>query len=295
MSISIKPLTPVFGAEITDIDLSEPLDHPSVIEVKDAFEEYSVLLFPNQNISDEDHIAFTNHFGPAETPRQHFAAYHHKPNINAVINYDEEGNLFTYDDARAKFRKGQKMWHTDGSYKAIPSIASLLRACLVPPEGGHTQFASLRAAYNALSEDQKEEYKDTTAIHHYGHSRRHMNIKFLSDEEAKKYPPVRHPMVRSNPVNDKKALYISSYAAYIEGRDKKESCKQLDDLLEFAGQEDFVYDHQWQVGDLIMYDNRSCLHRATEYDIAKYPRILRRTNIADTKSTIPENTIGTTL
>ena len=89
MSISIRPLTPVFGAEITDIDLSEPLDHPSVIEVKDAFEEYSVLLFPNQNISDEDHIAFTNHFGPAETPRQHFAAYHHKPNINAVIKHKE--------------------------------------------------------------------------------------------------------------------------------------------------------------------------------------------------------------
>ena len=122
-----------------------------------------------------------------------------------------------------------------------------------------------------------------------------MNIKFLSDKEAQKYPPVRHPMVRSNPVNDKKALYISSYAAYIEGRDKEESCKHLNDLLKFAGQKDFVYDHQWQVGDLVMYDNRSCLHRATEYDIAKYPRILRRTNIADTKPTMPENTIGTTL
>jgi alpha-ketoglutarate-dependent 2,4-dichlorophenoxyacetate dioxygenase len=295
MSISIRPLTPVFGAEITDIDLSEPLDDATVTEVKDAFEEHSVLLFPNQNISDEEHVAFSHHFGVTDAPRQHFAVYHHKPKVNAVINFDAEGNLFEDNDDRAKFRKGQRMWHTDGSYRSIPSVSSILRACMVPPEGGHTQFASLRAAYNALSDEQKTEYENTAAIHHYGHSRRHMNITFLSKEEAEKYPPVRHPMVRSNPVNGKKALYVSSYAAYIEGRDKEEGCKHLEDLLAFAGQEDFVYDHQWRVGDMVMYDNRACLHRATEYDISKYPRILRRTNVADKQPTLHDNTVGTTL
>ncbi|HAA91062.1 MAG TPA: hypothetical protein DCS82_11510 [Rhodospirillaceae bacterium] len=291
MSITIRPLTPVFGAEITDVDLARPLDSETLAEIKDAFEDHSVLLFPDQNIPDDAHLAFTENFGRPETPRKHFAVYQHRPNVNAVINYDEEGNLFDDDEPRARFRKGQRMWHTDGSYKSIPSIASLLRACLVPPDGGHTQFASLRAAWNALSDKDKKRFEKSVAVHHYGHSRRHMKIKFLSDEEAQKYPPVRHPMMRVNPVNGKKALYVSSYAAYIEGEDKEESCKELEELLAFAGQDEFVYDHKWRVGDFVMYDNRSCLHRATEYAIDQYPRILRRTNVADDKPTIPDNEI----
>lgn len=291
MSITIRPLTPVFGAEITDVDLSQPLDPETFAEIKEAFEEYSVLLFPNQNIPDEAHIAFTELFGPPETPRKHFAVYQHEPSVNAVINYDEQGNLFEDDEPRARFRKGQRMWHTDGSYKSIPSIASLLRACLVPPEGGHTQFSSLRGAYDALSDEDKKRFENSVAVHHFAHSRRHMNVKFLSDEEAKKYPPVRHPMVRVNPANGKKALYVSSYAAYIEGEDKEESCKKLEELLAFASQEKFTYDHKWRVGDLVMYDNRACLHRATEYAIDKYPRILRRTNVADDQPTMPDNEI----
>ena len=286
MPIKVRALTPVFGAEITGLDLSSPLNPKTFAEVKEAFEEYSVLVLPNQNIEDDAHLAFTQLFGPPEIPRKHFANFHHKPNVNAVTNFDGEGNLYDEDDPRAKFRKGQRMWHTDGSYKAIPSIASLLRACIVPPQGGHTQFASLRAAYNALPDDKKIEYENSVAVHHYAHSRRHMNITFMSEEEAAKYPFVRHPMVRVNPVNGKKALYVSSYAAYIEGMDKEESCKLLEDLLGYAGQPDFVYDHKWKVGDLVMYDNRACLHRATEYDIAKYPRILRRTNVADSQPTL---------
>jgi alpha-ketoglutarate-dependent 2,4-dichlorophenoxyacetate dioxygenase len=286
MPIKVRPLTPVFGAEITNIDLSSPLDAKTVTEVKEAFEDHSVLLFPNQNIEDEAHLAFTVLFGPVDAPRKTFTTYHHKPFVNAVTNFDAEGNLYDEDDSRAKFRKGQRMWHTDGSFKAIPSIASLLRARMVPPEGGHTQFASLRAAYNTLPDDKKIEYENTVAVHHYAHSRRHMNITFMSEEEAAKYPHVRHPMVRINPVNGRKALYVSSYAAFIEGMDEEEGCKLLEDLLAFAGQPDFVYDHKWKVGDLIMYDNRACLHRATEYEISKYPRILSRTNVGDNQPTL---------
>jgi alpha-ketoglutarate-dependent 2,4-dichlorophenoxyacetate dioxygenase len=295
MSIKIRQLTPVFGAEITNIDLSQPLDAETFAEVRDAFEEYSVLVFPKQYIEDEAHLAFTELFGPAQKPRQHFATYHHAPLVNAVTNFDSDGNLYEDDEPRARFRKGQRIWHTDGSFRAIPSISSILRACIVPPEGGHTQFASLRAAYNALPEDKKKEYEGLNAIHHYAHSRRHMGITFLSEEEAAKFPPVRHPMVRVNPYNGKKALYVSGYAAYIEGRDKEESSKLLDELLAYASQPDFVYDHEWKVGDLVMYDNRASLHRATEYAIDKYPRMLRRTNVDDTGPTLPDNTVGTSI
>ncbi len=292
MQPSICALTPVFGVKIKNIDLSQKLNCGIIDKLKEAFEEHSLLLFPKQYITDEAHVAFTEHFGVSERPRKSFGSYHHKPNINVVINYDKEGNLYKANEPRARFRKGQRMWHTDGSYKSIPSIASILRACIVPPEGGHTQFASLRAAWNGLSKEEQNRFQNRTAVHHYAHSRRQMNIKFLSDEEAKKFPPVRHPMMRANPINGKKALYVSSYAAYIEGEDKTESCKELEMLLRFAGQKRFAYDHKWQVGDLVMYDNRSCLHRATPYPIDKYPRILRRTNIADNHPTMKNNILN---
>ena len=292
MPLIVSSLTPVFGARITNVDLTQPLSCEVVNEIREAFEEYSLLLFSKQYIADDEHIAFTEHFGEVESPRISFGSYHHRPSVNAVINFDKEGNLYEANEPRARVRKGQRLWHTDGSYKSIPSIASILRACIVPPEGGNTQFASLRGAWNALSTDRRKYLSQSTAVHHYAHSRRHMKIKFLSDEEAQKYPPVRHPMMRENPVNKKKALYVSSYAAYIEGEDKIKSCNELERLLEFAGQEKFTYDHKWRVGDLIMYDNRACLHRATPYAIHKFPRILRRTNVADSKPTIDNNILN---
>lgn len=291
MSITLRPLTPVFGAEITGVDLNQPIDPDTGEEIKAAFEDHSVLLFPKQYLSDDAHLAFTELFGPLQKPRQGFATYHHAPNINAVTNFDSEGNLYDLDNPRAKYRVGQRIWHTDGSYRSVPSIASTLRACIVPPVGGATEFASLRAAYDALSDEDKAKYEQCTAVHHYAHSRRHMNITFLSEEEAKKFPPVRHPMVRVNPVNGRKALYVSGHAAYIEGMDKEESCNLLDELLAYASQPKFVYTHRWQPGDLVMYDNRAALHRAGAYDIEGYPRMLRRTNVDDSAPTMPDNIV----
>jgi alpha-ketoglutarate-dependent 2,4-dichlorophenoxyacetate dioxygenase len=286
MAIEVRVLTPVFGAEIVGVDLSAPLDEAGFAVVKAAFEEHSVLLFRGQHIEDEAQVAFTGLFGPPEEPRKSFVDVHDKPDLLTVANFDGEGNLYETDTAESNFRVGQRIWHTDGSFKARPSIASLLRACIVPPEGGHTQFASLRAAYNALPAEKQREYENSIAVHHFAHSRRHMGITFLSPEEEAKFPAMRHPMVRVNPVNGKKALYVSGYASHIEGMDQEVGCQLLEELLAFASQEAFVYDHRWAVGDLVMYDNRASLHRASEYAIGDFPRMLRRTNVAETQPTL---------
>jgi alpha-ketoglutarate-dependent 2,4-dichlorophenoxyacetate dioxygenase len=286
MAIEVRALTPVFGAEIVGVDLSIPLDEAQFAVVKEAFEEHSVLLFRDQYIDDTAQVAFTELFGPPEAPRKSFVDVHDKPDLLTVANFDGEGNIYETDTAESKFRVGQRIWHTDGSFKEFPSIASLLRACIVPPEGGHTQFASLRAAYNALPLEKQREYDNSVAVHHFAHSRRHMDIKFLKPEEEAKYPPMRQPMVRVNPVNGRKALYVSGYASYIEGMDQEAGCALLEELLAFASQDAFVYDHHWAVGDMVMYDNRASLHRASEYAIGDFPRMLRRTNVAETTPTM---------
>ena len=173
--------------------------------LEEAFEEYSLLLFSKQYIADDEHIAFTEHFGEVESPRISFGSYHHRPSVNAVINFDKEGNLYEANEPRARFRKGQRLSHTDGSYKSIPSIASILRACIVPPEGATHNLQVLEVLgmpYQQTAENIFLKVQQFITMH----TRVVMKIKFLSDEEAQKYPPVRHPMMRENLLTRKSSL-----------------------------------------------------------------------------------------
>lgn len=285
MTISIRQLTPVFGAEITGVDLTH-LDDATFAEIKDAFETYSVLVFPGQQLDDDNQIAFSRRFGELETTQGHIANNFTVKQVSVISNLDPEGKLMAADDPRVQYRLGQRNWHSDSSFKRVPAKASLLHARVLPPDGGETQFASLRAAYDALPEARKRELDGKVAIHHYAYSRRGMNVKLTNEEEDRRFPPVPQAIIRSNPKNGRKALYVGSHASHIRDMPEEEGHALLNELLEFATQEHFTYLHHWRVGDLVMYDNRAVLHRARPYAITTHPRVLHRTTVAGEGATV---------
>ena len=280
MGISIRKLTPVFGAEITNVDLTQPLDDATFAAVADAFETYSILVFPGQDLDDEMQIAFSSRFGDLEKTQGHIANNFTVKHVSVITNLDPEGRLMAADDPRVLYRLGQRNWHSDSSFKRVPAKASLLHARRLPPDGGDTQFASLRAAYDALPDARKRELEDKVAIHHYAYSRSHLKISLTNDEEDRRFPPVPQAIIRANPVNGRKALYVGSHASHIRGMPEEEGRVLLKELLDLATRDEFTYLHHWRVGDLVMYDNRAALHRARPYKITEHPRILHRTTVA---------------
>jgi len=287
LAITIRKLTPVFGAEITGVDLTR-LDDATFEHIEDAFETYSVLVFPNQNLDDDAQIAFSRRFGDLEKTQGHIANNFQVKHVSEITNLDPDGKLMAPDDPRVLYRLGQRNWHSDSSFKRVPAKASLLHARKLPPDGGDTQFASLRAAYDALPDARKRELEDKVAIHHYAYSRRNGGYALTNEAEDKRFPPVPQAMIRANPVNGRKALYVGSHASHIRGMPEEEGRALLKELLDFATQEQFTYLHHWKVGDLVMYDNRAALHRARPYKITEHPRILHRTTVMGEGPTVAE-------
>jgi len=287
LAITIRKLTPVFGAEITGVDLTR-LDDATFEHIEDAFETYSVLVFPNQNLDDDAQIAFSRRFGELEKTQGHIANNFQVKHVSEITNLDPDGKLMAPDDPRVLYRLGQRNWHSDSSFKRVPAKASLLHARKLPPDGGDTQFASLRAAYDALPEARKRELEDKVAIHHYAYSRRNGGYALTNEAEDKRFPPVPQAMIRANPVNGRKALYVGSHASHIRGMPEEEGRALLKELLDFATQDQFTYLHHWKVGDLVMYDNRAAVHRARPYKITEHPRILHRTTVMGEGPTVVE-------
>jgi alpha-ketoglutarate-dependent 2,4-dichlorophenoxyacetate dioxygenase len=287
LAITIRKLTPVFGAEITGVDLT-CLDDATFEHIEDAFETYSVLVFPQQNLDDDAQIAFSRRFGELEKTQGHIANNFQVKHVSEITNLDPDGKLMAPDDPRVLYRLGQRNWHSDSSFKRVPAKASLLHARKLPPDGGDTQFASLRAAYDALPEARKRELEDKVAIHHYAYSRRNGGYALTNEAEDKRFPPVPQAMIRANPVNGRKALYVGSHASHIRGMPEDEGRALLKELLDFATQDQFTYLHHWKVGDLVMYDNRAALHRARPYKITEHPRILHRTTVMGEGPTVAD-------
>ena len=287
LAITIRKLTPVFGAEITGVDLTR-LDDATFEHIEDAFETYSVLVFPNQNLDDDAQIAFSRRFGELEKTQGHIANNFQVKHVSEITNLDPDGKLMAPDDPRVLYRLGQRNWHSDSSFKRVPAKASLLHARKLPPDGGDTQFASLRAAYDALPDARKRELEDKVVIHHYAYSRRNGGYALTNEAEDKRFPPVPQAMIRANPVNGRKALYVGSHASHIRGMPEEEGRALLKELLDFATQDQFTYLHHWKVGDLVMYDNRAAVHRARPYKITEHPRILHRTTVMGEGPTVVE-------
>ena len=285
MAITLQSLTPAFGAEITGVDLCD-LDEADFAAIRDAFEEYSLLLFPAQDLDDAAQIAFSRRFGPLEKTYPNISNNFTAGYVACMTNLDENGKLLTEDDPRVQVRIGQRFWHTDSSFKKVPATASLLHARVLPPEGGETEFATMRAAYDSLPENRREALDGLIAIHHYAYSRRHMKVDLTDRKTDDALPPVPQALIRQNPANGRKNIYVSGHASHIQGMDEAEGRALLDGLMALCTRSEFTYCHSWSLGDLIMYDNRTLMHRARPYEITRRPRILHRTTLAGAGPTV---------
>jgi alpha-ketoglutarate-dependent 2,4-dichlorophenoxyacetate dioxygenase len=282
MALSITPLHPQFGAEIGGVDL-RALGDADFARIAAAFDERSVLLFRGQALTDDEQIAFSERFGPLEITIRTIATDprdRHRPEISNLANVDTEDRLIPRGDQRNLFNAGNQMWHSDSSFKRIPALASLLSAREVPPEGGETQFASMRVAYARLPEETKRRLEGKVAIHSFVYSRGLIGDGLTPAEHAAQTPPVPQALVRTNPVNGRKAFYVGSHACEIVGMPTDEARGLLRELLVAATRQELVYSHRWRVGDLVMWDNRCVLHRGRPWDESRYRRVMHRTTVA---------------
>jgi alpha-ketoglutarate-dependent 2,4-dichlorophenoxyacetate dioxygenase len=288
VSLATRKLHPLFGAEVLGVDVTR-VDDATFTEIVDAFNEYSVLLFRGQPVTDEQQIAFSRRFGPLETTIRSIASQDRTPiHIANLSNVDAEDRLIPAGDKRNVFNAGNQMWHSDSSFKRVPALASLLSGREIPPEGGETQFASMRVAYARLPEDMRRFLEDKVAVHSFVYSRGLVDDGLTPPEHAAQVPPVRQALVRANPVNGRKAFYVGSHACEIVGMPTVEARALLRELRLAATRPELVYTHRWQVGDLVMWDNRCMLHRGRPWDESRYRRVMHRTTVAGEGPTAPD-------
>jgi taurine dioxygenase len=270
---ALHPLAPLMAAEVLDLDLRRPVDDGLRDAVLDAFNRDHVLVFRDQHLNKAEQVAFTQRFGEMEPHVNADFRGHEFPHLHVVNNLDPDGR-----PSRAITNRGNYAWHTDKSYMAVPSLATLLFAIEVPPEGGDTEFADMQAAYDALDGAMKARIAGLRMVHSWERSRQKSGSKPATEQEKRAAPPVVHPLVRVHPATGAKSLYIGTHASHVEGRPIEDGERLLKELQDFATQERFIYRHRWRPGDLVMWDNRCLLHRATDtYDMDKHRRILHRT------------------
>jgi alpha-ketoglutarate-dependent 2,4-dichlorophenoxyacetate dioxygenase len=278
--LSVQALHPLFVAEITGIDLTVPVAREDFRAIWDAFNEHQILVFRDQRFDDESQIAFSRNFGALETMEAH-ASNNWKPGHIAVMtNLDAKGDLLPLDHPSMIHRLRNEHWHTDSSFKPVAALCSLLSGREVPPVGGNTEFASARAAYAALPDRRKKELEGLTVVHRVA-APDETDDKAYSEEQKRRLT-VTHPLIRTNPVNGRKNLYVGSHAQEIIGMSREEGRALLDELTAFCTQPQFVYSHPWHQHDLVIWDNRCALHRATTFDKTRYRRNMHRTTVAGT-------------
>jgi alpha-ketoglutarate-dependent 2,4-dichlorophenoxyacetate dioxygenase len=278
-------LTKHFGAEIIGIDLSSTLNNDVFEKISSVFYKYSVLLFRDQHLSKEKHVEFTRRFGSLISITDAVPLAISNPNsvdhwFIRFSNVDENGSIRPSDSEQMiNTFNANALWHSDGSFKKNPDKASVLYAEEVPPEQGETEFASLRAAYSSLPDKKKIELEGLVAGHSFFHSRRYFVVDDAAQSIIDKNPPAEHPIVHVISETGDKSLFISSHASHVIGWsiDKGESL--INELMEFSTQKRFRYLHEWKQGDLIMWDNRCCLHRGKPWNSDKYKREMRRTTL----------------
>ena len=278
MALTVTPLTQVFAARVEGVDITRPVDDAAWTVIRAAFEEHSVLVFHDAPLDDAAQIAFSQRFGALEITKSINPAagtpFARQSNLDI-----KTGEVIPSDDRRMVYQLANMLWHSDSSFKRVPSLCSLLSGRIVPPEGGATEFASARAAYTSLPEDLKRRAESTVVVHDFAWSRDQVRPGFFTAEERAVYPPVRHPLVRTNPVNGRKSLFLGAHASHVEGLPIEEGRAFLKTLLDHVTQPRFRYRHEWTLGDLVIWDNRCVLHRATPYDATTHKRLMQRTTV----------------
>ena len=278
-TISATPLAPGFAARIDGVDIAGPIDESTWAEIRAAFDEHSVLLFRGQPLDDAQQIAFSRRFGPLEVTRSMNPAagtpFARQSNLDI-----KTGEVIPAEDRRMIYQLANMLWHSDSSFKTVPSLCSLLSARIIPPGGGATEFASARCAYPSLPDELKRRTDGLVVVHDFAWSRDQVRPGFFTDRERAEYPPVRHPLVRVNPAHGRASLFLGAHASHIEGMPLGEGRALLAKLLEHVTQPQFRYRHEWMEGDLVIWDNRCVLHRATPFDATRYKRLMQRTTVS---------------
>jgi alpha-ketoglutarate-dependent 2,4-dichlorophenoxyacetate dioxygenase len=291
MSVKTRQIGPCFAAEVEGVDLRRPLSADDIAAIHAGMDTYAVLVFHDQTLDDEQQLAFTRSLGPLEhaigTSLRAPDEYRLPTTFADVSNLDKDNQVFRRDDRRRLFAIGNRLWHSDSSFKAVPAKYSLLRAVSVPSRGGNTEYAYMPAAYDALDEETKREAEDLVCEHSQIFSRQQLGFTDFTDEERARFAPVRQRLVRTHPVTGRRSLYLSSHAGSIVGWPVPEARAFLRDLVEHATQRQFVYAHGWRVGDLVMWDNRQTMHRARPFP-AHEPRDMRRTTLMGEAPTVAQ-------
>ena len=297
MPIAIRPLHPVFAGEVSGVDCTKKLSPDDVAAIEAGMDRYAVLVFRDQDLSDEQQIAFTRHFGELEgyrSPGHIRRAVEQRlgAGIADFSNLDKDGNILSATERVWFFKLGDRLWHSDSSFRPVPAKYSLLSGRILPkpsPLGdGNTEFADMRAAYDALNARQTEEVEPLVCLHSLIYSREAIGFTQLSEEEIAAFQPVRQRLVRTHPVTGRKSLFLAAHAGAIEGWPIPEAQMFLRDLTEQATQREFVYSHQWRLHDLVMWDNRQTMHRARRFDDRNEVRDVRRTTLAGDVATIEQ-------
>jgi len=284
MAPTICPVTPGFVAEVGDVNLSQPIGASDLLTIRQAFTKYAVLIFPDQHLTAEQHLEFASQFGPLETTiavHRGEARLRLRRELADVSNLDHKSELWGEQSRVRLFQLGNRLWHTDSSFKRRPALASLLYARSIPSLGGHTEFADERAAYDALSEDVKQKLASLVAEHSIFNSRARLGFTNFNEEERRELPPVPQVVVRTIPESGRKSLYLASHAGRILGMPEAEGRALIDQLIAHATQRQFVYTHRWRVHDLVMWDNRCTMHRGTEFDDLRWKRDVQRATVCD--------------
>ncbi|MCB2046711.1 MAG: TauD/TfdA family dioxygenase [Novosphingobium sp.] len=287
----ITPVHPMFGAEISGIDVAAPLDAVTLEALRGALDGYGVVVIPDQERLDDDaQIAFCQNFGTLQTSitlhRKDAPRRMTRDELTELSNIDGAGQRIASDDTKRKLQLPGRLWHSDNSFRSPPGLFTFLHARVVPPKGGDTEFADMRAAYDELDEATRDRLCGLQVIHSLARSRELVGAPPLSPEERVNLPDTIQPLVRGHPASGRKSLYLSSHARDVVGMDEREGRALLAELTDHATQARFVYSHKWSAGDMVIWDNRCTMHRATPFPEDRYRRDMRRTSVADTEAAV---------
>ncbi|MEK9964583.1 MAG: TauD/TfdA family dioxygenase [Betaproteobacteria bacterium] len=285
MAVTITELCATFAAEVSKVNISKELSDEEIDELRTAIDKYGVLVFRNQPLTDEQQVRFSEYFGDIEIADL-------KNNITKaserrlsqmfsdISNLDKDQNILGKDGRQRLFNLGNRIWHSDSSFRPVPARYSLLSARAVPVAGGNTQYADMHAAYDCLDAKTLTEISDLQCEHSLLYSRARLGMDEFTEQEKADFTPVTQPLVRTHPNTKRKSLFLSSHIGSVIGLTKPDGRLLIEELTELATQEKFVYTHRWQKDDLVMWDNRRTMHRARKYEDTVEKRDLRRTTIA---------------
>ena len=295
MTLSIRPIDPVsrpfFAGEASGLDITQPITPEQAAQIEKAMDQFGVLVWHGQRFTDETQMVFSRNFGPLEVASTHTVRDSDEQRLDQHIadisNLDANSNVLARDNRRRLFSLGTRLWHSDSSFKKVPAKYSLLSARVIPSAGGNTEFADMRAAYDALDDETKAECENLICEHSQLFSRELIGFSDFTDDERRRFAPVQQRLVRRHPSTGQKSLYLASHAGTIVGWPIPEARAFLRDLNEHATQRKFVYSHQWTQFDLVMWDNQATMHRARPFDATEV-RDMHRTTVAGLTSTMDQ-------